>query len=97
MSILVVVDCWFPQEIHDISDIRGNPWIFIEIHGNPWISRNIHQFPKNPGYYWISGNPDFPDIHGNPCMPELPYMDIQGHTWISMDGTPRKVGRDINI
>ena len=30
-------------------------------------------------------------------MPELPYMDIQGHTWISMDGTPRKVGRDITI
>ena len=30
-------------------------------------------------------------------MPELPYMDIQGHTWISMDGTPRKVGCDINI
>ena len=58
-------------------EIHGYSWIFIEIHGNPWISRNIHQFPKNPGYYRISGNPDFPDIHGNPCMPELPYMDIQ--------------------
>ena len=58
-------------------EIHGYSWIFIEIHGNPWISRNIHQFPKNPGYYGISGNPDFPDIHGNPCMPKLPYMDIQ--------------------
>ena len=75
---------WIFMEIH------GYSWIFIEIHGNPWISRNIHQFPKNPGYYQISGNPDFPDIHGNPCMPKLPHMDIQ-------HGTPRKVGRDINI
>ena len=71
-------------------EIHGYSWIFVEIHGNPWISRNIHQFPKNPGYYRISGSPDFPDIHGNPCMPELPYMDIQ-------HGTPRKVGHDINI
>ena len=70
-------------------EIHGYSWIFIEIHGNPWISRNIHQFPKNPGYYQMSGNPDFPDIHGNPCMPELPYMDIQ-------HGTPTKVAHDIN-
>ena len=53
----------------------------MEIHGYPGIFIN---FQKTPGYYRVSGNPDFPDIHGNLCMPELPYMDIQ----------QSKVGRD---
>ena len=52
-------------------------WIFMEIHGYPWISRNIHQFPKIPGYYGISGNPDFPDI-----SMEI-HVRLSYHTWIS--------------
>ena len=76
-------------------------WIFLEIHGYSWKSMEIHGYPgifiNFQKILDITGYLEILIFHGNPCMPELPYMDIQGHTWISMDGTPRKVGRDINI
>ena len=58
-------------------EIHGYSWIFIEKNGNRWISWNIHQFPKNPGYYRISGNPDFPYI-----SMEI-HVCLSYHTWIS--------------
>ena len=55
-------------------DIHGYSEKKMEIDGYPGIFINFH---KNPGYYRISGNPDFPDlsmeIHVCPSY----------HTWIS--------------
>ena len=81
MSILVFVDFfWFPQEIHDISDIRGNPWIFMDIYRNPWKSMDIQEYSSISKKSWIL--PDNLEILIFQISMEIRVCPSY-HTWIS--------------
>ncbi len=54
-------------------EIRGYPWISLDMHGYPWIAMYIHVYP------WKSM-----DIHVYPWM----SMEIHGNPWAYVGPRP---------
>ena len=85
---------WIPMESMDIHgfhgyplismDIRGCPWMSIDIHGMrgyihglhgyPWISMDVHGIHGHPWNPWIST--DSMDIHGFHGYPWIPWKQV---------------------